>query len=56
MKVDIADKKFVFGLSTEYFLTPQNRIGLEVQLHSLEKSISAYSSQASMNISGGSVN
>jgi hypothetical protein len=51
-KVEIQNKKFVWGFSTEHFISERFRIGMEMQMHATEKS-SYMTSTGTMSGGGG---
>ena len=51
--VDISERKFLFGLSSEYFISQKHRIGIEIQMNRTERYTSV-SGTTSVSITGGS--
>lgn len=51
-RVDISERKFVFGLSSEHFISQKHRVGLEIQMNRTEQFMSVTGS-TSTQITGG---
>jgi hypothetical protein len=41
-RVDISENQFVFGFSTEHFITNKDRVGIEIQTHMMHQSLNTY--------------
>ncbi|WP_157303875.1 hypothetical protein [Chitinophaga oryziterrae] len=51
-RVNISERKFVFGLSSEHFISQRHRVGIEIQMNRTEKFTSLTSGSSSMHITG----
>lgn len=52
-RVNISDRKFVFGLSSEHFISQKHRVGIEIQMNKTERFTSVTGS-SSLHITGSS--
>jgi hypothetical protein len=51
-RVNISERKFLFGLSSEHFISQKHRVGIEIQMNKTERFTSITGSTSSLHITG----